>query len=151
MSLLRHDDAALGGHPWTDFSWSWEKFWKSKRISKFGQMNKKSRQKFFEANWKNLGKWLPKKGRQKFWKTNRKIFFQGTCLKTIWGHTRSQEPRWPRASKSLCTPLPRQQKFRAMNGAHLACPIRGELTLCSLAPVGLPNSLPYWEPNLGPI
>src|SRR6218665_1900768 len=25
------------------------------------------------------------------------------------------------------------------------------LVICSLAPVWLPNSLPYWEPNLGPI
>ena len=48
--------------------------------------------------------------------------------------------------------LPRQQKFRVMNGAHLASSIREELArLCSLAPVGLPNSLLYREPNLGPI
>src|SRR6218665_1425806 len=28
---------------------------------------------------------------------------------------------------NLCNMIPRQQKFRAMNGAHLASPIRGEL------------------------
>src|SRR6218665_3714576 len=27
----------------------------------------------------------------------------------------------------MCIPWPRQQNFRAMNGAHLASPIRGEL------------------------
>src|SRR6218665_3907277 len=45
---------------------------------------------------------------------------------------------------------PRQQKFRAMNGAHLASPIRGELGYAHW-PSWEPNLLPYWAPNLGPI
>src|SRR6218665_3816347 len=38
-----------------------------------------------------------------------------------------------------------------MNGAHLASPIRGALGYAHRPPVGLPNSLPYWEPNWGPL
>src|SRR6218665_1291390 len=47
---------------------------------------------------------------------------------------------------------PRQQKFRAMNGAHLASPIRGELAMVMLiGPSWEPNLLPFWAPNLGSI
>src|SRR6218665_696748 len=42
---------------------------------------------------------------------------------------------------------PRQQKFRAMNGAHLASPIRVML----IGPSWEPKLLPYWAPNSGPI
>src|SRR6218665_4024681 len=45
---------------------------------------------------------------------------------------------------------PRQQKFRAMNGAHLASTIRGELVML-IGPSWEPNLLPYWAPNSGPI
>src|SRR6218665_349827 len=47
---------------------------------------------------------------------------------------------------------PRQQKFRAMNGAHLASPIRGELNwLCSLAPAGNPIYCPIGHQIWGPL
>src|SRR6218665_1801019 len=51
---------------------------------------------------------------------------------------------------------PRQQKFRAMNMAHLASPIRKELGYAHwrmIGPSWAPKfeSLPYWELNLGPI
>src|SRR6218665_1877635 len=45
---------------------------------------------------------------------------------------------------------PRQQKFREMNGAHLASPIRESLVML-IGPSWEPNLLPYWAPNLGPI
>ena len=45
---------------------------------------------------------------------------------------------------------PRQQNFRAMNGAHLASPIRGSLVML-IGPSWEPNLLPYWAPYLGPI
>src|SRR6218665_3846813 len=45
-------------------------------------------------------------------------------------------------------PLPRQQKFNEMNGAHLASPIMGELDYAHW-PSWEPNLLPYWAPNLG--
>src|SRR6218665_3630218 len=48
--------------------------------------------------------------------------------------------------------IPRQQKFRAMNGAHLASPIRGELAwLCSLAPAGNPIYCPIGHQIWGPL
>src|SRR6218665_3037453 len=47
--------------------------------------------------------------------------------------------------------MSRKQKCRAMNEAHLASPIKGELGYAQRPIFGLPNSLPYWKPNLGPI
>src|SRR6218665_3349845 len=44
---------------------------------------------------------------------------------------------------------PRQQNFRAMNGAHLASPIRGELG--SLAPAGNPIYCPIGHQIRGPL
>src|SRR6218665_1344538 len=46
---------------------------------------------------------------------------------------------------------PRQHKFRAMNGAHLASPIRRELGYAHWPQLGTQYLLPYWAPNLGPI
>jgi len=43
----------------------------------------------------------------------------------------------------------RQQKFRAMNKAHLASPIRGELGYGHRPQFG--SQIAYWKPNLGPL
>src|SRR6218665_365191 len=60
-------------------------------------------------------------------------------LRCVYGSLWPVACGWVRVCAYIYT-KPRQQKYRAMNGAHLASPIRGE-----------PNLLPYWAPNLGPI
>src|SRR6218665_2347998 len=45
---------------------------------------------------------------------------------------------------------PRQQKFRAMNGAIWQAQL-GESLVMLIGPSWEPNLLPYWAPNLGPI
>src|SRR6218665_3069637 len=55
-----------------------------------------------------------------------------------------------RACVCIYTKLPRQQKFRAMNGAHLASPIRGELGYAHWPQPGTQFIAPL-PPNLGHI
>src|SRR6218665_905661 len=62
---------------------------------------------------------------------------------------------WPVACVCVrvCTYVytkPRQHKFRAMNGAHLASQL-GESLIMLIGPSWEPNLLPCWAPNLGPI
>ena len=54
-------------------------------------------------------------------------------------------------TNNYLTHPPRQQIFRAMNGAHLASPVRGERLVMLIGPTWEPNLLPYWALNLGPI